>query len=220
MLRRAAARASSWTRASARRGFASKSDGPGDASTSSVARSSSSNAPPAPASSSSSSSSSNAAAREAAAAPEASPEELIRAGKPLNLSQSAELLFDDATPRARGGRRADGTFTLDWHLWHAFLAALPAAAALAYAQHVKTTDGWKKHEEKLRGAGGDAGGALRALAGGGGGGGEGGGDASSLSSSSSSSNDDDLRRTVASLQRQVQELASRIAGDGDAGVAA
>ena len=61
----------------------------------------------------------------------ASPEALVRAGRPLEFSQAAELVF--AAHRA-------GRLGWDWHAWHFVLSLVPAGVAYAWAQHILATD--------------------------------------------------------------------------------
>jgi hypothetical protein len=56
-----------------------------------------------------------------------SAEQLIRAGKPLEFEQAAEMVFSE--PMTRLGHRR--TLGWDWHAWHFFCALMPAC--LAYA---------------------------------------------------------------------------------------
>ena len=60
----------------------------------------------------------------------ASPEALVRAGRPLEFSQAAELVF--AAHRA-------GRLGWDWHAWHFLVALAPAAGVAAWVERLKTS---------------------------------------------------------------------------------
>ena len=71
-----------------------------------------------------------AAARDATPASRPSPENLVRAGAPVEFDQAAELVFSET-------RRRLGW---DWHLWHLFLACWPPGLLYLFARHVETGD--------------------------------------------------------------------------------
>ena len=71
------------------------------------------------------------ASSSSASSSSASPEALVRAGRPLEFSQAAELVF--AAHRA-------GRLGWDWHAWHFVLSLVPAGVAYAWAQHILATD--------------------------------------------------------------------------------
>ena len=71
-----------------------------------------------------------AAARDATPASRPSPENLVRAGAPVEFDQAAELVFSET-------RRQLGW---DWHLWHLFLACWPPGLLYLFARHVETGD--------------------------------------------------------------------------------
>ena len=71
-----------------------------------------------------------AAARDATPATRPSPENLVRAGAPVEFDQAAELVFSET-------RRQLGW---DWHLWHLFLACWPPGLLYLFARHVETGD--------------------------------------------------------------------------------
>lgn len=60
-----------------------------------------------------------------------SPESLVRAGKPLEFDQAAELVFST---------HKSGKLGWDWHAWHFLAACMPAAVAYAWAQHILSSD--------------------------------------------------------------------------------
>jgi len=71
------------------------------------------------------------ASSSSASSSSASPEALVRAGRPLEFGQAAELVF--AAHRA-------GRLGWDWHAWHFVLSLVPAGVAYAWAQHILATD--------------------------------------------------------------------------------
>ena len=86
------------------------------------------------------------ASSSSASSSSASPEALVRAGRPLEFGQAAELVF--AAHRA-------GRLGWDWHAWHFVLSLVPAGVAYAWAQHILATDPEIRRMVEASGARGD-----------------------------------------------------------------
>ena len=71
------------------------------------------------------------ASSSSASSSSASPEALVRAGRPLEFGQAAELVF---------AAHRSGRLGWDWHAWHFILSLVPAGVAYARAQHILATD--------------------------------------------------------------------------------
>ena len=138
------------------------------------------------------------ASSSSASSSSASPEALVRAGRPLEFGQAAELVF--AAHRA-------GRLGWDWHAWHFVLSLVPAGVAYAWAQHILATDPEIRAMVEASGA---RGGEARVL--------EHGSEATTKKSGGDETRADaldDVRRRLARLESRLEKALAATARDGD-----